>query len=299
MQTHFLTSRSVTMLMLCAVAASAQQTRNDGRPTQPTAQQQERQLDLPKSSDPGKQPFVRNFARDEWRIWTSPFRSSSYDAHTVKKYVIPFVLISTALIASDKKTAEFLPNTHDQAVWSGRVSQLGAAYTLAGASGAMYVLGKVTGDKHAQETGWLSLEALAHTQVVVFGIKQVTNRRRPETDDAPRGFWSGGDSFPSGHAASSFAVATVFAYEYRDHIAVPIAAYSVAALVSASRLSARKHWASDIFVGGSMGLLIGRFIYKGHHNPELPGSPTRRTSGTRLMPEFGFGSRGPTLSWHL
>ena len=85
-----------------------------------------------RSSDPGKQPFLRNFVYDEWRMLSSPFRRSNYDTPTLKKYIIPFALISTALIATDKKTADFLPNTEDQAVWSGRVSQLGAAYTLAG-----------------------------------------------------------------------------------------------------------------------------------------------------------------------
>jgi len=296
---HLLFRPSAGLLLLCAQIALAQAPASDRVPaSEPASPQQAQDLQLPRSSDPGKQPFLRNFVRDEWRMWSSPFRSSSYGTSTVTKYIVPFALISTALIATDKKTADLLPNTTDQAVWSGRVSQLGASYTLAGASGAMYLFGKVTGDKHARETGWLSLEALAHTQLVVFGIKQATNRRRPETDDAPRGFWSGGDSFPSGHAASSFAVATVFAYEYRDHIAVPITAYSLAAIISASRISARRHWASDIFVGGSTGFLIGRFIYKNRHDPNLPGSPVQRALRSRWMPEIGMGLNGPTLSWH-
>lgn len=299
MQKHFRIIACVGILFLRIDTASAQSP-TDGQNEKPEAsQQQEQELDLKKSSDPGKQPFFRNFARDEWRMLSSPFRSSSYETRTVKKYVIPFTLISAALIATDKKTAHVLPNTQDQAVWSGRVSQLGASYTLAGASGAMYLFGKATGDKHARETGWLALEALAHTQLLVFGIKEATNRLRPETDDVPRGFWKGGDSFPSGHAASSFAVATVFAYEYREHIAVPIVAYSLAAVISASRLSARRHWASDIFVGGATGFMIGRFIYKNWHDPTLPGSPTRRVLTSRWMPEVGFGPGGPSLSWHL
>jgi membrane-associated phospholipid phosphatase len=210
------------------------------------AEQKETELTLPRSSDPGKQPFLRNFVCYEWRMSSSAFRGTSYDTPTVKKHVIPFALISTALIAADRKIVEVLPNTTDQTVWSGRVSQLGAAYSLAGVSGAVYLFGRATGDKHARETGWIALEALAHTQLVVFGIKQATNRCRPITDEARGGFWNGGDSFPSGHAASSFAVAAVFAYEYRDHLAVPITAYFIAALVSVSRVSARRQWASDI-----------------------------------------------------
>ena len=152
---------------------------------------------------------LKSFAHEEYRIWTSPFRLSSYDAHSVKKYVIPFALISAGLIASDRSTAEVLPNTTDQTKWSGRVSQIGAAYTLAGFSGGVFLVGKITKNRHAQETGLLALEALAHTQLVVFGVKQITNRVRPVQNVENRGFWRGGDSFPSGHATSSFAVASV------------------------------------------------------------------------------------------
>ena len=299
MRGNFPTGLCVSILMLCARAALAQPATTEEKPAPQAPQQQETELDLPRSSDPGKQPFLRNFVYYEWRMLSSPFRRSNYDAPALKKYIIPFALISTTLIATDKKTANFLPNTDDQAVWSGRVSQLGATYTLAGFSGGMYLFGKVVGNKHARETGWISLEALAHTQLLMFGVKQATNRLRPVADDPPRGFWKGGDAFPSGHAASSFAVATVFAYEYRHHIAVPIVAYSLASVISVSRLSARRHWASDIFVGGCTGFLIGRYIYKQRHDPSLPGSPTRRVVGSRLMPDIGFGLHGPTLSWKL
>jgi membrane-associated phospholipid phosphatase len=158
-----------------------------------------------------------------------------------------------------------------------------------------FLIGKVTKNGHAQEAGLLALEALAHTQVVVFGIKQLTNRTRPPETSENRGFWRGGDSFPSGHAASSFAVASVFAYEYREHIAVPITAYALASAISASRLSARRHWLSDIFVGGSTGFLLGRYVYRRHHDPNLPGSPVMRT---RLVPDVGISHDAVVLAWH-
>ena len=241
-------------------------------------------------------PFVRSFAHDEWRMWSSPFRAGNWDSHTVKKYIVPFALISTAMIATDHKSKDWLPNTSDQTVWSGRVSQFGAAYTLAGFSGATYAFGRLTNNKHASETGWLALQAIAHSQVIVFAIKQISNRTRPlYYDQARRGFWRGGDSFPSGHAMTSWAVASVFAYEYRDHLAVPITAYSVATLVSLSRTSARRHWFSDIFVGGSMGFLIGRYVYKQHHDPTLPGSKIQRTSWYK--PELNFVPGGASLQW--
>jgi membrane-associated phospholipid phosphatase len=246
---------------------------------------------------PDRLPLLRDFAVDEWRMWSSPFRRSSYRSHTAEKYVVPFAILSAALIATDSHTARLLPNTVDQAIWSGRVSQIGAGYTLAGFGGGFFLLGQATGNRHAREAGWLGLQALAHSQVLVLAMKQITNRQRPINDQSSSGFWNGGDSFPSGHATSSFALATVFAYEYRDHIAVPIVGYSLAGLVSASRLSARRHWLSDITVGGAVGFLVGRFVYKHHHDPDLPGSPVHRAD--RLIPHIGFGGGGIILNWPL
>lgn len=239
----------------------------------------------------------KRFMADEWQMWTSPFRSTPQRAHTVKKYVIPFVLISAALIATDRQTGRLLPNTTDQTIWSGRVSQLGASYSLAGMSLGTYVVGRLAGNDHAKEAGLLSLAALGHTQIVVQAFKQATNRQRPLDQDGRGSFWEGGNSFPSGHAAGSFAVATIFAYEYRDRPVIPIVAYSLATAISASRLSARRHWISDIAVGGSLGFLIGRFTYKRNHNPNLPGSPVGRAA--RLIPQVGIGDSGIRLSWRL
>lgn len=256
----------------------------------------------PQAAPPAAQPpktggprnFVHDFGRDEWRIWTSPFRRSSYSSRTLKRYVIPFALLTGALIATDKQTAKLLPNTPDQDKWSGRVSQLGSGYTLVGISAGAFLLGKATRNEHVKESGVLALAALGHTQVVVFTFKQMTNRRRPLPDRSSGGFWDGGDSFPSGHAATSFAVATVFAYEYHEHLIVPITAYGLATLVSISRVSAQRHWVSDIAVGGCTGFLIGRFVYKQHHNPALPGSPVKKA-----IPNVAFSTRGVKMAWEF
>jgi membrane-associated phospholipid phosphatase len=249
-------------------------------------------------SHPTRSGFVRDFFHDEYRMWTGPLRGGSYESHTMRKYGLPFLIITAGLIASDNKTANLLPNTESQAVWSGRVSQIGAPYTLAGMAGATWLIGKAAKDRHATETGWIGLDAIAHSQLLVFGLKEITQRQRPlATNPHGVGFWHSGDSFPSGHAAGAFALATVFAFEYHDHIAVPITAYSLASVVAVSRMSARRHWVSDIFVGSSLGFLVGRYVYKQHHDPTLPGSPGKRRA--KLMPAVGFSGTSAALGWRL
>jgi membrane-associated phospholipid phosphatase len=246
---------------------------------------------------PTKPPYFKEFLRDERDLWTSVVKKDTYTSHGAKKYGIPFALVSGALIATDSQTIEFLPNTEDQKMWSGRVSQIGAAYTLAAVSGGTYVIGKFTGNKHAQETGLLALHAFGHSQIVTAAVKQLTNRRRPVVVDGRAGFWKGGDSFPSGHSSTTFAVATVFAYEYKHRPIVPIVSYTVASAVAVSRVGAQRHWISDIVVGGSTGFLIGRYVYKRHHDPTLPGGtvPPRN----RLVPEVTLGGNTLALNWEF
>jgi membrane-associated phospholipid phosphatase len=237
--------------------------------------------------------FVGDFFHDEYRIWTGPFRKSNYDTHTMRKYGIPFIVISAALIATDRPTSHWFENSTGQVIWSGRVSQIGAPYTVAGISGATYLIGRVTHNDHARETGFLALEAVADSQFITLVFKEITQRQRPAVPGARHGgFWQGGSSFPSGHAAGAFAVAAVFSYEYRDHIAIPITAYSLATIVGVSRLGAQQHWLSDIFVGGAVGFLAGRYVYKQHHDPSLPGSIT-----SKLRPQFAAREHGLGLYW--
>ena len=252
-----------------------------------------------KSASAHPEEFLRGFVADEYRMWTSPFRFDDYDAHTIEKYGLPFLVASAGLIATDRYTTGLIPSTGSQTyIWSGRVSQIGAPYTLAAATGALFLIGKTTHEKHLTESGFLSLEALAHSQLIGIGLKELTQRQRPADPVQNDSFWEGGLSFPSGHATGSFAVATVFAYEYGgQHIAVPIIGFSLASVVSASRVAGRQHWISDVFVGSALGFLEGRYIYKRHHDPNLPGSEVQRSS--RLIPAFDIGTSGGTLYWEF
>src|SRR4051812_33636048 len=165
------------------------------------------------ASDSAERAVVKTLLKDEVHIWTSPFRRSSYSSRAFPKYVIPFTLITGALIATDHRTSELLPNTKDQGIWSRRVSQVGAPYTVAGMALTMYLVGRTTGNSKARETGFLGAEAIAHSQLVTLVLKTATRRERPLDFQANGGggvaFGAGGNSFPSGHASGSFALATV------------------------------------------------------------------------------------------
>jgi len=130
-------------------------------------------------------------------------------------------------------------------------------------------VGRATGNARARETGRVGGEALIDSALVFTVLKSVSQRPRPTIDDAHAEFFDGGRSFPSGHAASAWALATVIANEYHDRRAVRVAAYGLASAVSVSRYTARKHFLSDVLVGSVIGYGIGRHVYRTHHDPAL------------------------------
>ncbi|WP_121356910.1 phosphatase PAP2 family protein [Flavisolibacter nicotianae] len=85
----------------------------------------------------------------------------------------------------------------------------------------------------------------------------------------------GSTSFPSAHTTAAFAVATVFAYEYRNLHWVPILSYAAATPPGLSRITENKHRISDVFAGAGPGYMTGlqvvrnyhRYAYMQNHNP--------------------------------
>jgi membrane-associated phospholipid phosphatase len=78
-------------------------------------------------------------------------------------------------------------------------------------------------------------------------------------------FFTDNSSFPSQHATLAFAAARVYAMEYRDKPAVPIISYSIASLITISRLTENKHWATDLIAGTLLGWACGTQVVNNYH----------------------------------
>ncbi len=135
--------------------------------------------------------------------------------------------------------------------------------------GSLLIAGYARHDSYQIDTALLAGEAYADSAVVDLAIKAITRRKRPS--DVPPGapfndtFFSGGkspfkgSSFPSGHAAGAFAVATVVATRYHTHRWVPWAVYGFATAVSFSRITSESHFPSDVFLGAALGYTITHY----------------------------------------
>ena len=102
-------------------------------------------------------------------------------------------------------------------------------------------------------------------------------------------------SFPSGHATVAFAVATVFATEYKDKPWVPIISYTTAFLIGASRITENKHWITDVIVGAGLGYVTGKLVANNYHcfSKIKASGPSKNTISFHL--EYNFGHLEPGL----
>ena len=191
------------------------------------------------------------------------------------------------------------------------VTDLGGVYegvALAGLAG----YGLIFNNKKIVTTTLLASQAYITGAAVVTVVKFFTGETRPsyyrpdqvasprflgpfakaERDANGKKTYS---SFPSGHTTVAFAVATVFASEYKDKPAIPVIAYSVASLIGISRVTENVHWTTDVFVGAALGYLTGKNILNNYHLFTKTTASTKPRNTISFHLQYNFGHFEPGL----
>jgi len=132
---------------------------------------------------------------------------------------------------------------------------IGSLPVLMGAAASTYLIGRARDSRRGQHLGMDLIEANILSESITQLIKVAVRRERPIRDDGTR---AGGFAFPSGHAAGTFAAATVLQQHLGWKWAVPT--YTIAAYVAMSRLVDDRHWASDVVAGATEGIIVGRSV---------------------------------------
>jgi membrane-associated phospholipid phosphatase len=267
------------VFILCASNAWAQ-----------TPSQTPAQTPSPTQTTPPRKSLERelliNLLRDQRDIWTSPLHIKAHDAW----YLAPIGGAAAALIATDENSSGALRDPHDSSgiAVSNNISKIGGVYGIAGAIGGIYLFGLATHNDRARETGILTAEGAVDGLIVFSVLKQMSRRPRPMVGDQEGHFFTGGNSFPSGHATVSFTVATIIAKEYRKHRWVQITAYGVATAVGVARFTGRAHFLSDVLIGSAIGYGIGSHVFNAHHDPALDVNVDvpDRSKLSKLMPQL-------------
>lgn len=208
-----------------------------------------------------------DFLHDQKEIWTFPLQLAK------GKHLVPTLAIvggTAVLIATDKYTAPYFRNHQGQLddVNDPFNSYLTTAEVIAVPAGLL-IAGYERNDDYQVQTAILAGEAYADSAIVDLAMKAVSRRKRP-IDIPVNGsfndtFFAGGQSpfkgssFPSGHAAGVFSVATVVASRYRNHKWVPFLAYGFATAISFSRVTTSAHFPSDVFLGAALGYTVTKY----------------------------------------
>jgi len=132
---------------------------------------------------------------------------------------------------------------------------IGATEVQIAAALTTYVVGRKRHETRVQHIGMDLLEAQLLTEGIVELTKVAVRRDRPVNPD---GSSAPGYSFPSGHAAVTFASATVLQQHLGWRAAVPT--YTIATYVAASRLHDNRHFLSDVVFGATVGIIVGRSV---------------------------------------
>jgi membrane-associated phospholipid phosphatase len=205
---------------------------------------------------------------DQKLVWLFPMHIAQ------GQHLLPtlgIVGVTGGLIAADSHIMVHLRNNtapfHEfDKIFSG--TNTGALTALIPA--AFYIYGVAAKSTYSEQTALLAGEAYLDSAIPHVAMKLVSRRLRPNAVPAANDFsdtffkskvsvFGKGSSFPSGHAAGIFSIATVVAERYRHYRWVPWVAYGLAAAISFSRVPDFAHFPSDVFMGAALGYTITRY----------------------------------------
>jgi membrane-associated phospholipid phosphatase len=208
---------------------------------------------------------LSDISRDQAGIWTAPARLRGRKL----LWLAPFAAATALAFQYDVQAMDALGPSPRRIRVSNDFTHLGSGYVLAGAAGATYLFGKLGHQDRAREAGMLALESVADTTLVAEGLKLATDRQRPYVPPGTGQFWPDdvytlSSSFPSGHAAATWALARVMVEETPGHPWLHVLMYGLATGVSIGRVTGENHFPSDALVGSVIGYAVGGYVY--HHH---------------------------------
>jgi hypothetical protein len=232
------------------------------------------------------------------------------------------ILMTTAILISlDNDIDGWARTQKEDHSWINKgspiITEFGGPYATYSTIG-FGLLSAALGKEKGVQTSLLATQALITSGLWVQLLKQLTGRERPDASyifsGKDGGRWHGPfekyseeivddrsrfsyDSFPSGHTASAFSIATVFATQYNQTKIVPVISYSLASLVGVSRLLEHKHWGSDVFLGAVFGYICGKQV-TGNFNRMNKNSPSENSGSPAQITFFQAGNQvGLSIIW--
>ncbi|MBT5954140.1 phosphatase PAP2 family protein [bacterium] len=144
---------------------------------------------------------------------------------------------------------------------------IGSPYFLLPLTASMAGYGFLSSNSKLTKTSIHAFSAGLITGGLTKGMKALFNRHRPSSGDDHNMFdgpsLSGDEesqSFPSGHSSVTWAIATIFAENYKNNSIIYYGAYGFSTFVSISRSFHNEHWISDIIIGSALGHFVAKSV---------------------------------------
>ena len=175
------------------------------------------------------------------------------------KWELPIGLATGLLIAeADQPAANRIQSRSFQNL-AGRWSDVGLGMEI-GVAGLTWGRGCIAHSPSLRDNGLTVLTAVGAAGAFDLALKLAFDREFPFKPGSHGNFWGGGRSFPSGHAAVSFAFASSLAHLYPHNRWVKWGGYALATGVALARYPAKRHYVSDILIGSTLGYVTGTYI---------------------------------------
>jgi hypothetical protein len=140
-----------------------------------------------------------------------------------------------------------------------RVANVGNFYgdglTLGLGALSLMAAGQLSGHANVRAAGFEAARSIVYAYAMVGGLKIAVDRTRPD---------GGRYSFPSGHAAGTFAIAPVLSRRFGRRVGLP--AYGLALAAVVGRLEDRRHYLSDVVFGAALGTSAGLAVSRSDGN---------------------------------
>jgi PAP2 superfamily protein len=244
---------------------------------------------------------------DVLHIWTSPVRAQPRDWIAA----IGVAAGAVALLPEDDQIDSWIVR-HPNAAIVRAVSPFGEDHPELGdlstdrrlipISAVLIASGMASDNRKLREAGWGCLSAWQASSSIRALMYATVSRERPSLNNGdqyaiktPGGNWDY-HSFFGGHAANAWACTTFWNSRFHMGLLEPVL-YAAAAGITFSRMTDRRHWASDTWIGITAGYAMGRSVAARYARRESKreqkkaAEPIRAAllDGLRLSPASGGG----------
>lgn len=209
------------------------------------------------------------FCRDYWgllkgdvkHVFTSPAR---WDGQTWRSVGWKALLVAGMIAWGDERTADYVDNHRTRTT-----DRIADTFEPFGREYAALIIGGylLAGNlAHKPKAKAIAVDGFTSTLIaaglITPALKKITGRSRPRAGQGAHDFspFTGGNSFPSGHATAAFAVAATIAQNY-DALWVKGLSYGIATMVGYARVEKDAHFLADVTAGAMIGVGVARSVH--------------------------------------